>query len=85
MIRKSNKEIENESLEYVKKYLIKNGGKNIQRLSRGADIICDGKYIEVKGCMKRETNLRISAQTLKEVEKQDKLKQGSFFIYYVMT
>lgn len=78
----SNKEIEKMSLEYVIKYL-RDKGKNPERLAHGADILCDGLHIEVKGCMKRETNLRVSEQTLKEVEDKGKLKQGSFAIYYV--
>jgi hypothetical protein len=78
----TNKEIEQMSLDYVIKYL-KGKGKNPERLAYGADILCDGVHIEVKGCMKRETNLRVSEQTLKEVEEKGKLKQGSFFIFYV--
>lgn len=82
----SNEEIEEKALEWVERYL-KNKGIASKRGERGVDIIAiegsDEKYIEVKGCAKRETNLRIVLQALKYTEEHGKLKQDCFFIYYV--
>jgi hypothetical protein len=37
----------------------------------------------VKGCMKWETNIRMTQQALDSIAEEGKLKQGSFYIYYV--
>jgi len=71
-------------LNYIKKVEHKEAhsckkGKN----GEGADIISEGRYIEVKGCMKKETNLRIAKQSLEKIAKAGKLKKDSYFIYYV--
>lgn len=50
---------------------------------RGADIICGGKFIDVKGCMKTASSIRMNLQPLKKLKETGNLKQGSFFIYYV--
>jgi hypothetical protein len=49
----------------------------------GADIISNGKYIEVKGCLKKETNIRMTQQALESICEAGKLRQGSFYIFYV--
>ena len=78
--RLSNREIEKEAIRYVLDYL---KDENAIRPKKGADIISKGRHIEVKGCLKKATNLRMSEQMLKSVEGAGKLKKGSFFIYYV--
>jgi len=78
----SNKEIENKAISYVMGYLQRKGEKP-ERCSHGADVISNGKYIDVKGCLKRETNIRMTKQALDFINKAGKMKQGSFFIYYV--
>lgn len=80
--KSSTKEIEEVSIKYVMKHL-KQKGEKPERGKKGVDIISGEKYIEVKGSMKREPNIRMVSQALKYVEKHNKLKQNSFFIYYV--
>jgi Holliday junction resolvase len=86
MEKLSNKEIEKKAVEWVQAYLKKQGIASREG-ERGVDVIAgegsNEQYIEVKGCAKRETNLRIAQQALKYIREHDKLKQGSFFIYYV--
>ncbi|WXG47732.1 MAG: DUF3883 domain-containing protein [Candidatus Atabeyarchaeum deiterrae] len=76
----STKEIENKAIECVEGYL-KSRGEKPEITKKGIDVISGEKWIEVKGSMKKETNLRTTWQTLKYVEKNDKLRD--FFIYYV--
>ncbi len=78
----SSKEIEELAIKYVMHYLESKGEKP-ERSKHGADVVSDGKYIDVKGCLKRETNIRMTEQALNSIKKVGKLKQGSFFIYYV--
>ena len=77
----STKQIEKMAIDYVMNYL---KDENPKRCKHGPDIICNGKYIDVKGCLKKkETNIRMTKQALDSIEKEGGLKQGSFFIYYV--
>jgi|SRR3990170_7280254 len=78
----STKDIEDLAIKYVMDYLERKGEKP-ERRKHGADVVSDDKYIDVKGCLKWETNIRMTEQALKSVEDAGKLKQGSFFIYYV--
>ena len=78
----STKDIEDLAIKYVMQYLEIKGEKP-ERRKHGADVVSDGKYIDVKGCLKRETNIRMTEQALKSINEAGKLKQGSFFIYYV--
>ncbi len=78
----STKEIEDLAINYVMNFL-KSKGEKPERQKHGADIISKGKYIDVKGCLKRETNIRMTEQALKSIRDAGKLKQGSFFIYNV--
>jgi hypothetical protein len=78
----SNKEIENKAISYVMEYLQRKG-ENPKKQKHGADVISNGKYIDVKGCLKRETNIRMTKQALDSINKAGKMNQGSFFIYYV--
>lgn len=72
------------AMEYVRQYLRDvEHVQHIEEPKHGADIIADGKAIDVKGCMKWETNIRMAEQALKSIAEKGKLKQGSFFIYYV--
>ncbi len=77
------------AVNYVLNYLKETEHKEARRCKKGkngegADIIsAEGKYIEVKGCDKKETNLRIARQSLEKISKAGKLKQDSYFIYYV--
>ena len=84
--------IEEKAIKHVLNYLKKEEHKEARRCKKGkkgkkgegADVIsAEGKYIEVKGCLKKETNLRISQQALEKIGEAGKLKQGSFFIYFV--
>lgn len=81
--------IEEKAIKHVLNYLKKEEHKEARRGKKGkngegADVIsAEGKYIEVKGCLKKETNLRISQQALEKIGEAGKLKQGSFFIYFV--
>lgn len=76
----SNRQIEQMAIAYVKQYL---KGENIEPGRNGADIICNGKFIDVKGCLKKETNIRMTQQALEGIAEQGKLRQGSFYIYFV--
>jgi hypothetical protein len=76
----STKQIEKMAIDYAMDFLKK---ENPERRKHGPDIICNGKYIDVKGCLKKETNIRMTKQALDSIEKEGGLKQGSFFIYYV--
>lgn len=73
------KETEEDSIGYVMKYL-KQKGEKPERGNEGVDIISGEKYIEVKGSMKRESNIRMVPQALKYVKKHNQLKQNSFYI-----
>ena len=77
---KSTKTIEDLAIGYVVRYL-ESKGENPKIIKKGIDVISGEKYIEVKGCMKKETNLRITAQTLKYLEKNNRF--NDFFIYFV--
>jgi len=74
------KEIEDLAIGYVVHHLEGNGEKP-KIIKKGIDVISGEKYIEVKGCMKKETNLRITQQTLDYLEKNNKF--NDFFIYFV--
>lgn len=80
--RLSNKDIEKISIGRVMDYL-RSKGENPKHQPHGADIVCGNKYIDVKGCLKKATNLRMTRQALKSIREAGKLKQGSFYIYYV--
>ena len=82
MAKLTNKQIEDKAIEYVMEHL-RSQGENPKRCKHGPDIISNGKYIDVKGCLKEATNLRMCKQALDAIEKAGKLKQGSFYIYYV--
>ena len=58
MAKLTNKQIEDISIEYVMEHLRSKGEKPETR-KHGADIICGDKYIDVKGCLKKATNLRM--------------------------
>ena len=76
--------ITEKAMEYVRRYL--RDVENAQRIDEpkhGADIVADGKFIDVKGCEKWETNVRMTQQALESIAEGGKLKQGSFYIYYV--
>ena len=77
---KSTKDIENMAIDYVVDYL-KSRGERPKIVKSGIDIISDNKYIEVKGCMKKETNLRITQQTMDYLDKNN--ISDTFFIYHV--
>ncbi len=82
--RKNTKVIEDQAINLIVSYLIKKEGisiKNIQIIKRGVDIIAGRKWIEAKGCLKRETNIRVVSQALEYVKKNGKL--NDFYIYYV--
>jgi hypothetical protein len=84
MAKLTNQQIEDISIKYVMDYLESTGeDPRKQPRGHGADIISNGKYIDVKGCLKKATNLRMCVQVLDDLEKKGKLKQGSFYIYYV--
>jgi hypothetical protein len=74
------KDIEDLAIGYVVRYL-ENNGEKPKIIKKGVDVISGEKCIEVKGCMKKETNLRITHQTVDYLEKNGKFKD--FFIYYV--
>jgi hypothetical protein len=78
----SNKEIGNRAIRYVVEYL-ESMGEKPEIHKHGADVVSDSKYIDVKGCLKRETNIRMTQQALDSIGEEGKLKQGSFFIYYI--
>ena len=80
MAKFTNNEIEKIAIKRVLDYI--NDEKATQP-KQGADIISKGRHIEVKACLKKATNLRMSEQMLDSVKKAGKWKQGSFFIYYV--
>lgn len=82
MAKLTNKQIEKISIEHVMTYL-RSKGENPKKQPHGADIISNGKYIDVKGCLKKATNLRMTRQALKSIREAGKLKQGSFYIYYM--
>ena len=93
MERKSTKSIEKKAIDYIIKYLqeregIKNTDIKPQKSRNGADIkiFKNGKcikWIEAKGCNKKETNIRITPQSLFTVAEEGGLKQGNYFIYSV--
>jgi len=76
----STKEIEDLAIKYVEDYL-ESRGEEHKVTKKGIDVISGEKLIEVKGCMKKETNLRITQQTVNYLEKNN--KANAFFIYYV--
>lgn len=76
--------IEKMAREYVKQHLRNDEHvQHIEEPKHGADIIVDGKAIDVKGCMEWETNVRMTQQALDTIAEEGKLKQGSLYIYYV--
>ena len=80
----SNKKIEEISIRLVMDYLASKGERpNEGKKGEGADVISGNKYIDVKGCLKKGTNIRMAQQALDSISESGKLKQGSFFIYYV--
>ena len=63
MTEKKKWSIEKMAMEYVRQYL--RDVEHVQHMEEpkhGADIIADGKAIDVKGCMKWETNIRMAQQ-----------------------
>jgi hypothetical protein len=58
MAKLTNKQIEDISIECVMEHLRSKGEKPEIR-KHGADIVCSDKYIDVKGCLKKATNLRM--------------------------
>lgn len=76
----STKEIEDKAIKYVEEYL-RERGENPQIIKRGIDVISEGKYIEVKGSMKRATNLRVVPKSLEFVKMKNKMED--YYIYYV--
>ena len=84
MAKLSNQEIGNKAIEYVMEHLRSKGENPMkQHTGHGPDIISNGKYIDAKGSMTTATNLRMCPQVLDTTEKAGKLKQGTFYIYYV--
>ena len=80
----SNSDIEKISIRHVRKYLASKGESSRKgKKGEGADVISGDKYIDVKGCLKKGTNIRMAQQALDSISESGKLKQGSFFIYYV--
>jgi len=76
------KSVEDIAIKYIVRYLKKNERvKNPRIVKRGVDIVAGNRWIEAKGCLRKETNIRIVPQALDCVAEQGKLKD--FFIYYV--
>jgi hypothetical protein len=82
MAKLSNAQIGDKAVKYVMEYL-RSQGEEPERQKRGPDIISNGKYIDVKGCLRKGTNARMAPQALDAIAEAGKLKQGSFYIYYV--
>jgi len=87
---KGTKNIEDKAKDYIVKYLKEHDGikdDDIKRkLKKGADIkiFKNGKcikWIEAKGCNKKETNIRITPQSLFTIAEEGGLK--NYFIYFV--
>ncbi len=82
--KESTKKIEDKAIEYIIGYLkkyekVKDG--DIKIVKKGIDIIAGDRWIEAKGCNKKETNIRVTPQSLDYVAEQGKLR--NYFIYYV--
>lgn len=89
--KEGTKNIENKAIKHILKYLKEREGfsdKDIKVLGsrKGADIKIsqNGKYIrwiEAKGCDRKETNIRITPQSLFTIAEEGGLK--NYFIYSV--
>lgn len=80
--QKNTKSIEDRAIWYIVNYLKKHEGiKNPKVIKRGVDIIAGKRWIEAKGSLKKETNIRVVPQALEYVAERGKLKD--FFIYFV--
>lgn len=76
------KNIEDLAIQYVVEYLKKiKKYKKIRIIKKGVDLIADKDWIEVKGCLRKESNIRIVPQAIDYVAEAGKLKD--FYIYYV--
>jgi len=76
------KSIEDITINYIVKYLKEHKKiKNPRIVKRGVDIIAGKRWIEAKGCLKKETNIRIVPQAIDYVAEQGRLRD--FYIYYV--
>lgn len=82
--RLSPKQIGEIAVNYVKQYEIERTGKKPDALpqGQGVDMISDDRYIEIKGVMKKETNIRITNHTMEYVKNEGLLK--NFYIYRVI-
>lgn len=76
----STKDIEDLAIKYVVAYLT-GRGEEAKVIKKGIDVISGKKLIEVKGCMKTDTNLRVTQQTIDYLEKNNGF--DNFLIYYV--
>ena len=82
--KETTKTIEDKAINHIVRYLKKHKKikkKDIKVVKRGIDIIAGDFWIEAKGCNKKETNIRVTPQSLDYVAEQGKLK--NYFIYYV--
>lgn len=79
--RINTKTIEDRAITHIVQYFKKSGVKKIRIQKQGVDIIAGKAWIEAKGCLKKETNIRVVPQALNYVKKHGKLKD--FYIYYV--
>ena len=78
----NNKQIEDRAIKWVKRHL-RSLGEEPESNKQGADVISNGKYIDVKGCMGKATYIRMVQSALDNIAKEGMLKQGNFYIYYV--
>ena len=76
----STKDIEDLAIKYVVAYL-KDKGEEAKVIKKGIDVISGKNFIEVKGCMKTETNLRVTEQTINYLKANNGF--DNFYIYYV--
>jgi hypothetical protein len=64
----NNYEIEKVAVEHVMNYLKKQGENPVRQPNgHGVDIIAGDKYIDVKGCLKTATNIRMLKQVLRKL------------------
>ena len=82
--KETTKTIEDKAINHIVRYLKKHKKikeKDIKIVKSGVDIIAGDLWIEAKGCNKKETNIRVTPQSLDYIAGQGKLK--NYFIYYV--
>jgi hypothetical protein len=80
----SNANIGEKAIKLVLDYLSSKGEDPRKgKKGEGADIVSGNKYIDVKGCEGKGTNIRMVQQALDSIAEQGAYKEGSFFIYYV--